>query len=249
MLAAAAQSKANAVFIQVRGEGQAYYLKRVEPLPQAGWTYQAGFDAVSYITDKGHTLGMEVHAWIDLTPLWNPDRGYNPADPTHKWNSHGRHITGSELWMTSTETSNYMHGIVDLGHPGAAKHVADVIVDPLRHYSLDGIHLDYIRYPYAVDLTSDGVWNPEFYGWNPTSVERFNRLHGRSGKPAQNDTAWQNWRRAQVTNVVRQVYLRAKEIRPSAKVSAAVTVWGAPPSGENFQTTEPYQVGFQDWHS
>ena len=249
MLAAAAQSKANAVFIQVRGEGQSYFLNRIEPLPHPGWTYQAGFGAISYITSKGHAQGLEVHAWMDLTPLWNPDRGYNPADPTHKWNTNGRHITGSELWLTSTEKSNYMHGVVDLGHPGAAKHVADVMVDPLRHYDLDGIHLDYIRYPYAVDLSNDGIWNPEFYGWNPTSIERFNRLNSRTGKPAQNDTAWQHWRRSQVTNVVRQVYLRAKEIRPLAKVSAAVTVWGSPPSGENFQSTEPYQVGFQDWHS
>jgi uncharacterized lipoprotein YddW (UPF0748 family) len=249
MLNAAVQAKSNAVFIGIRGEGHAYYLNRIEPLPQLGWKYQPGFDAISYITDKGHTLGLEVHAWFDVTPLWNPDRGYNPADPAHKWNMHGRHIKGSELWLTSTEHSNYMHGIVDLGHPDAARHTADVIVDPLRYYNLDGIHLDYIRYPYAVDRSNDGRWNPEFYGWNPTSIERFNRLNGRSGKPVQSDAAWQDWRRAQVTNFVRQVYLRAKEIRPSTKVSASVAVWGKPPAGENFQTTEPYQVGFQDWHA
>lgn len=252
MLAAMASSNANAILLEVRAEGCSFFAHSIEPQPNRGWTYENGFDALAYITAKAHKMGIEVHAWVPVTPLWNPARGYMPSAPEHKWHKHGQHASGKDLWITATESGHKgapNGGIVDLGHPGAAEHVADAILEPLRHYDIDGIHLDYIRYPYAVDLTNDGKWNPEFYGWNPTAVERFNRASDRSGSPAQNDPLWQNWRRAQVTNFVRQVFLRAREIKPRVKVSAAVVVWGAPPSGETFEKTEPYQVGFQDWHS
>lgn len=251
MLAAVARSHTNAILLEVRAEGYTYFKQSVEPLPNSGWKYEKGYDALEYITAKAHQMGIEVHAWMPVTPLWNPNRGYAPSAAEHQWHKHGQQASGRDLWITSTESSfkgNPNAGIVDLGHPDAVKHIAATILEPLRHYDIDGIHLDYIRYPYAVDITNDGQWNPEFYGWNPTSVERFNRRNNRSGSPTQNDPAWQEWRRAQVTGFVRQVFLRAREIKPQIKVSASVVVWGPPPAGENFEKTEPYQVGFQDWH-
>ena len=107
---------------------------------------------------------------------------------------------------------------LDPGHPDAARYTADVILEPAQYYEVDGIHLDYVRYPEDAN-----------YGWNPTAVARFQRLYNRTGTPAVSDPAWAQFRRDQVTALVRQIYLRAFAIRPSIKVSAALIIMGERP--------------------
>ncbi len=102
---------------------------------------------------------------------------------------------------------------------------------------MDGIHLDYVRYPEDAN-----------YGWNPTAVARFQRLYNRTGPPAASDPAWAQFRRDQVTALVRQIYLRAFAIRPTLKVSAALITWGnGPASDAEYRTRDAYSRVFQDW--
>lgn len=232
MLDAVTEARCNAVFVEVRHRGGAYFHKRVEPLVEdASWT---GFDALAYTIDKAHARGIEVHAWFPVTPLW--DLARMPADPKHAWNLHGPNASGDEFWLTTTAAGK-MSKSVDPGHPEAARYLAEVIVDPLRHYELDGVHLDYIRYP-----------EDDRYGYNPTAVARFNRLSGREGVPADNDAAWSEFRRRQVTDLVRQVYLRAFEIRPQAKVTAALITRGNGPANDaEFRTKDAYSRVYQNW--
>ena len=126
---------------------------------------------------------------------------------------------------------------LDPGHPDAARYMADVILEPAQHYEVDGIHLDYIRYPEDAN-----------YGWNPTAIARFQRLYNRTGTPAASDPAWAQFRRDQVTALVRQIYLRAFAIRPSIKVSAALVTWGnGPASDAEYRAKDAYSRVFQDW--
>jgi uncharacterized lipoprotein YddW (UPF0748 family) len=229
-------AKANAVFIEARHRGAVYYLRSKEP-PTEDAGYQPGFDALEYTIEKARDRGIEVHLWSPVTPLWDPTRP-PPRDPRHLWHVHGPAAPGNDLWMTATAAGKVSNSI-DLGHPAAAKYVADVFIDALREYELDGIHLDYIRYP-----------EDDRYGWNPATVARFNRLHGRDGSPAESDPAWGDFRRKQVTDFVRQVYLRAYEMRPPAKVSASVITWGnGPASDADFRTRDAYARVYQDWPS
>ncbi len=78
---------------------------------------------------------------------------------------------------------------------------------------MDGIHLDLVRY-----MGAD-------WGYNPTSLERYRAETGTVGTPDPQDEGWKQWRREQVTNLMRQVYLRSIAIRPDIKVSAAVIAW------------------------
>jgi uncharacterized protein (TIGR03437 family) len=119
------------------------------------------------------------------------------------------------------------------------RYLADVITDPLNHYEIDGIHLDYIRYP-----------EDDNYGWNPAAVARFQRLMNRTGNPAASDSRWSDFRRRQVTQLTRQIYLRAIALKPQAKVSASLITWGnGPLSDAAFLQTDAYSRVFQDWRS
>ncbi|MDZ4802454.1 MAG: family 10 glycosylhydrolase [Bryobacteraceae bacterium] len=233
MVEAVAAARGNAILIEVRHRGGAYFLKRIEPQTEdAGW--QQGFDALAYTIEKAHARGIEVHAWYPVTPLWDLTR--TPVDPKHAWNLHGPNVSGDEFWLTTTAAGK-MSRSVDPGHPDVVRHLAEVIVDPLRHYELDGVHLDYIRYP-----------EDDRYGYNPTSLARFRRLHNREGIPADTDAAWQEFRRRQVTDLVRQVYLRSYEIRPQAKVSAALITWGNGPGNDaEFRSKDAYSRVYQNW--
>jgi hypothetical protein len=123
---------------------------------------------------------------------------------------------------------------LDPGHPDAMDYTVEVYLDVVRKYpELDGIHFDYVRYP------------GDAWGYNPTSVARFNLFHSRSGQPAPSDPDWSQWRRDQVTNTVRKVYTLASEVNPGIKISAATIQWGN--SNPDFTLTTPYRGVFQDW--
>lgn len=236
MLDDAERARANAIFMQVRRRADSYYLQTLE-VPAQDSAYAASFDALAYLIDRAHARGIEVHAWFVVYPLW-PTTIAPPVNPNHLWHKHGPRATGDDMWMSISSTGA-TGGSLDPGHPGVQRYLSEVILDPIDHYRLDGIHLDYIRYSEDAE-----------YGWNPAAVERFNRLNLRSGIPAANDAAWAGFRRAQVTGLVRQIYLRAVEKRPSIRVSAALISWGNGPLNDTgWLSTDAYRTVFQDWRA
>jgi len=105
-----------------------------------------------------------------------------------------------------------------------------VLMHLVRQYDIDGLHLDRIRYP-EISIAGQTPASGASIGYNATSVARFQRRHGipaGSPPPAPNDAAWSQWRRDQVTALVRRIYLSAIAIRPSLTVSAALIAFGGP---------------------
>ncbi|MGH9662268.1 MAG: glycoside hydrolase family 10 protein, partial [Bryobacteraceae bacterium] len=226
-------ARGNMILLEIRHRGGSYYLKSLEP-PVEDATYTQGFDALQYLIERAHARGIEVHAWYPVTPLWPFARA--PIDPRHVWHAHGPHAPGPDMWMT-VSSAGRVSTSVDPGHPDVLQYLADVILEPARHYDLDGLHLDYIRYPEDAN-----------YGWNPAAVERFQRLENRAGNPLAGDARWSEFRRRQVTQLVRQIYLRLQSIRPQAKLSAALITWGnGPASDAEFRSKDAYSRVFQDW--
>jgi hypothetical protein len=74
-------------------------------------------------------------------------------------------------------------------------------------------------------------------------------LSGRKEKPDPGDEEWMSWRREQLTQLVRRIYIEAKAINPRAKVSASTIAWGQPPrSPGKFLETDAGRLVYQDWH-
>ena len=280
VVAQAKAAKLNALFVQVRRRGDSWYLNTLEPVTTEV-TIQPGFDPLQDIIVKAHAENIEVHAFVIMAAIWGRAPNlFPPGDPNHPFNLHGgfnpatNTITpGPNNWLTRTLISDGTAGVtyqghrigsdfwVDFGHPDAAAYTVDVLTHLVRNYDIDGLHLDRIRYP-EIGITGQTPTTGANIGYNPTSVARFQRHLGipvGSPAPAPGNAAWAQWRRDQVTNIVRRVYLNTVAIKPHVKVSAALIAFGgAPvcPAGGNCKTiwetsaaAEAYWRVYQDWRS
>jgi uncharacterized protein (TIGR03437 family) len=263
-------ARGNALFVQVRRRGDAWYRNSLEPLADRT-PIAAGFDPLGDLIQEAHAAGLEVHAFVVIYAIWNrPPPAALPESPNHVFNKHGfnqatgRLYEGRDNWLTRTLLADDGANIsfnghrfgnefaLDLGHPDAAQYTHDVLLHLVRNYDLDGLHLDRIRYPelsVAGQTPASGV----NIGYNEISVARFQKRYGLvpgSAPPAPNDANWSQWRRAQVTNFVRRVYLSALAVKPKLKISAALIAFGGGPATEAaWQAAESYWRVYQDWRA
>jgi len=226
---------ANAVFVQMRKRADAYYQSHYE---QWALDDPTQFDALAYLCAHAHQAGkprIQVHAWINACAV-----GGNA--------SAGALTRLHPEWLSLSDTGADFDGEatkIDPGNPLAADWTFRVYMDVVRHYDVDGIHLDFIRY--GGEGKSAGHW-----GYNAVSVARYNKRYGTFGSPKWNDPRWQAWRREQVTDLVRRVYVSATALKPMLVVSAATICWGdAPKSDAAYETksasyTEVF-APFRDW--
>ncbi|MEO5935761.1 MAG: family 10 glycosylhydrolase, partial [Terriglobales bacterium] len=280
----AASANFNALIVQVRRRGDSLYKNSLEP-PLREAPYDPEFDALAYIVEKGHARGLEVHAWVNAMPIWRDPTP--PTDANHVYNLHGPDKTGAASWLTASPEGVVKFPVgyfLDAGHPDAADYVARVCAKIVRNYKVDGLHLDYIRYPETTEALPRG----SAVCYNGISLERFRRwakapltiyappavtppplgsapTATAAGSPvasahlptvpvigpvpAPDDPQWIGWRRQQLTQLVRRIYIEAKLANPKIKVSAAVIAWGKPPTDEaDFENVSPMQRIFQNWH-
>lgn len=265
-------SKANALFVQVRRRGDSWYLNSLEPLGDRT-PIQPGFDPLQDMITEAHAHGIEVHAFFIMSAVWGRAPNlFPPENPNHVFNRHGgfnpatNTITpGPDNWLTRTLIPDGTAAItyqghrfgsdfwVDFGHPDAAEYTVNVINHLVENYDIDGLHLDRIRYP---DITIPGQTpsSGTNVGYNQTNVERFQRFYNipvGSAPPAINNPQWNQWRRDQVTNIVRRVYLNTLKRKPHIKVSAALIAYGgiANTNDATWNGAEAYWRVYQDWRA
>ncbi len=125
----------NTVLLQTRVRGTTIYPSDIEPWDGclSGKPGQGpGYDALQFAIDECHRRGMEIHAWVVTIPVgkWNT---YGCRQLRKKYGRIIRKI-GDEGYMNpeSSFTANY---------------IADICEEITKKYDIDGIHLDYIRYP------------------------------------------------------------------------------------------------------
>lgn len=265
-------AKANALFVQVRRRGDSWYLNSLEPrgdrVPIA-----SGFDPLQDIISVAHAEGIEVHAFVIMGAIWGRAPNlFPPENPNHAFNLHGGFdlttntiVPGPNNWLTRTLLPDTTPGStaiayqghrfgndfwVDFGHPDAASYTVDVLNHLVQNYDIDGLHLDRIRYP-EISISGQTPSSGTNIGYNPTSVERFQLHYGispDSPPPAPNNPQWNQWRRDQVTNIVRRVYLNALAIKPNLKISAALIAFGGIATSESaWNSAEAFWRVYQDW--
>jgi uncharacterized lipoprotein YddW (UPF0748 family) len=240
----------NALFVQVRRRGDAYYLKSFEPRAEDP-DLAPGFDALQYLIFRAHQgpQPLQVHAWLATLPIW-----YRRDDPplalNHPFNLRGLTAGTADTWLMYRDDGAAWAGVgqsgiyyLDPGNPEVQNYTIEVYLNVLRNYDVDDIHLDQVRYYEGEPLR---------WGYNPTSVARFNQRFGRdpTSQPQPTDPQWIAWRRDQVTALVRGIYLKAKAYKPNVAVTAAVVTWGkGPQSADDWEHQAPYASVLQDWRT
>ncbi|MBI4889730.1 MAG: family 10 glycosylhydrolase, partial [Acidobacteria bacterium] len=239
---------------------------------------EAGFDPLQDLIQTAHANGIEVHAFVIMGAVWNKNPTFAPTatlgpptSPRHVFNQHGgfdaatgRIEPGANNWLTRSLLADGTAGItfqghrfgsefwLDFGHPEAAEYSASVVLDLVRRYDIDGLHLDRIRYP-DFSATGQTPTTGTNIGYNAVSVWRFQEYYGiphEAAAPEPGDPRWAQWRRDQVTGVVRRIYLNAVAMRPNLVVSAALIAYGGGPTTEAaWGSAEAYWRVYQDWRA
>ena len=134
----------NAVVLQVRPSADAIYPSELEPWSefltgQQGRAPKGGYDPLRFWIEQAHARGLELHAWF------NPYRARHataksPLARNHIANTNPDAVKtyGRYLWM-------------DPGESAASQRTLDVILDVVRRYDIDGVHIDDYFYPYPID--------------------------------------------------------------------------------------------------
>ena len=210
----------NVLFFQVRGNGTVSYPSQYEPWPREFGGKDPGWNPLQKAIEKAHQAGIQLHAWVNVYPGW---RGTVP--PTDSMQLYLRHpdwfmvdemgaaqpLSGGYLWLSPT-------------HPEVQNHLLDVFTEIYQNYDVDGLHLDYFRYPCPA------------YSYDSTSTTMFrNKMNA---TPKDKPIAWTNWRRASVTWLLQQLHMRIEAEKPEVVLSASVL--GDYNTGRN--------VFFQDSH-
>ena len=151
----------NAVFVQMRKRADSYYASHYEQWAQDDPTH---FDALQYLCDHAHAAGkprIQVHAWINACAVGGNASAGALTKLHPEWLSLSD--TGADYDNEATK--------IDPGNPQAAEWTFRVYMDVVRHYDVDGIHLDFIRY--GGDGDTVGHW-----GYNAVSIARYNARYG-----------------------------------------------------------------------
>ena len=245
MVAAADAGGFNTVLVQVRGRGDAYYTGTVEPRASE-LAARPEFDPLASVIEQAHAAGLKVHAWVAVNLVSSSVS--LPASRDHvvyrapEWLMVPRELAAEmkkidlrspayvgRLARWTRAQSAKVEGLYTSPlHPAAQDHTTAVIREIASRYAIDGVHLDYVRYP-----------NDDF-DYSPAAMEQFKNavLPDLSERERQEAAArevldpaaypnmfpdkWSDFRRSRLTSLVIKIRTAVKAVRPDAIVSAAV---------------------------
>lgn len=244
LVADARAANVNALIVQVGRWADCFCNRSSFPRTHAPIA-AAPYDPLEYAIQQAHAAGIELHAWVNATPVWNT--AALPPQPGHILNTHGPTATGADRWLNrrvdGAEVGGATMRSLDPANPAAVDYYVAGIASIVRAYDIDGIHLDYIRYPDNNSSPTHSDW-----GYSEVSLARFRAATGRENPPAPNDPQFSAWRRAQVSNYVRKVYLTMGSIKPHLRLSHSAIVYGRGPQAVGGWTnTRTYAEVYQDW--
>ena len=148
----------------MRGRGDAYYDSALEPRPTE-LLARPGFDPLAELLARAKPAGLSVHAWIAVNLV--SSAAELPASRQHliyrhpEWLMVPRELA-AEMTAIDPRSPEYLGRLARWTrarlteveglytsplHPAAAAHVASVAAEIVSNYAVDGVHLDYARFP------------------------------------------------------------------------------------------------------
>ena len=136
--------KFNAVIVQLRAAGDAFYPTHLAPWSKyltgkQGENNKFNTDPLEWLIETTHQYGMDFHAWI------NPYRATMTRDTSLLSASHD--FNKYPEWMVPYGSKYYYNP----GLPKVQQHLIAIVQDITKRYNIDGVHLDDYFYPYKTE--------------------------------------------------------------------------------------------------
>lgn len=192
------QKGLNAVFLQVRPDGDAMYPSQYFPWSKFASGKQGknpGYDPLAYAVQAAHMRGLQLHAWINpyrITGYLNRYSDLCASNPAIAWAKDGD--SSNDRWVLCQNGEYYYNPAI----PQVRQLIIDGVKEIVTNYEVDGIHFDDYFYPNLDDSKAETWFDYPEYQASGTSL------------------SVAAWRRNNVNELVRGVYGAVKSIRPQA---------------------------------
>ena len=263
MVRSAADNGFNTLFVQVRGRGDAYFTRGVEYRASGLAAQPDSFDPLAETLARAKEAGLRVHAWVNVNLV--SSAAELPASRDHVIYEHPEWLMvprelAPELLPIDVRSPEYLGRLARWTransttveglyaspvHPEAVAHTARVVADLVTRYAVDGVHLDYVRYPagdFDYGRAAIRVFEAEMRA--RVSASEHARVEALQvidpfAWPETFADEWRLFRQSRLTSLVARLRSTVKGIRPAAVVSAAVV-----PDAEVAQREK-----LQDWRT
>ncbi|SEC15779.1 Uncharacterized lipoprotein YddW, UPF0748 family [Maribacter dokdonensis] len=214
----------NAVIVQVRAAGDAFYQSDYAPYSrfltgEEGTAPKWNTDVLEWMINETHERGMEFHAWL------NPyratfDENFEVLSETHDYCTHPE-------WIVHYGKKNYYNP----GLPEVRNHFSNIIAELVTNYDVDAIHFDDYFYPYKVlnEVFDDSVAFKMY---------------------AQEHQKLDDWRRSNIDSLVRQSHETIKSIKPWVQFGISpFGVWKNNSTDPKGSDTKAGQTTYEDLYA
>ena len=251
----------NTLLVQVRGRGDAYYTSTLEPRAIELVKQPVTFDPLATVIREAHASGLRVHAWINtnlISSAVDLPLARNHIIYEHpEWLMVPREIAQDVARLDPTnpayigKIARWTRGQSDLVEglytspiePASTAHTLAVVTDIASRYDLDGIHLDYIRYPndqfdysrFAIAAFRASI-RSRLTPVVRASVDTQNAID-LFAYPDRFPDEWKEFRRQRLTALVNRISQSLRAAHPAMMLTMAVKP----------DATEAADVRLQDW--
>ncbi len=231
LLDRAAALKLNAVLFQIRPAADALYASKLEPWSEyltgaQGRAPVPYWDPLAFAIKEAHARHLELHAWFNPYRARHTD-AKSPLSTTHIASTSPKLVKkyGGSLWM-------------DPGEPAVRARTLRVVLDVVKRYDVDGIHLDDYFYPYPEnDRRGRAISFPD-----DRSFKRYRREGGTLKRP--------DWRRRNVDLLVQELHTGIHEVKPWVRFGISpFGIWrpGFPAQVRGFDAYEKLHADARKW--
>lgn len=231
LLDRAAALKLNAVLFQIRPAADALYASKLEPWSEyltgaQGRAPVPYWDPLAFAIKEAHARHLELHAWFNPYRARHTD-AKSPLSKTHIARTSPTLVKkyGGYLWM-------------DPGEPAVRSRTLRVVLDVVKRYDVDGIHLDDYFYPYPEnDRRGRAISFPD-----DRSFKRYRKQGGTLNRP--------DWRRRNVDLLVKELHAGIHNTKPWVRFGISpFGIWrpGYPAQVRGFDAYEKLHADARKW--
>ncbi|MEZ6016558.1 MAG: family 10 glycosylhydrolase [Planctomycetota bacterium] len=199
----AAEVGFDTVVFEDRRYGTVVHPSAYEPWSEALNGVDPGWDPLAVALERAHERGLRFLVAMQVIPVWYG--ASPPRDARHPWQAlsawRWRDASGEEQALRADALVS-----LDPCLPEVRRYLANVVVEPLRRYPIDGLLLVDARFPNEYPALPRG--NP---GDAPRSARALELYRAATGLAPDDDAAaWLRWRANQLTALVALIRSEAR---------------------------------------